>query len=248
MKLALLADVHSNLEALAACLADARARGADAHAFLGDLVGYGADPHAVLELVAEHVERGAIAVRGNHDEAAVSAAGAESMNKVAADAIAWTRERLSEREREFLASLPLSVRRDNMFFVHASAARPKDWTYVTDPVQAGHSLAAAEASYVFSGHVHEPMLYYTGAAGRPLPFEPVPGVAIPAPPRRQWLVIAGSVGQPRSGSPAARYAIIDLDRATLTFLKVPYDWRSAAAKVRAAGLPERLALRLERGK
>ena len=247
MKLALLADVHSNLEALTACLADARERGADSYAFLGDLVGYGADPGAVIEIVQAHVARGAIAVRGNHDQAAIDSQ-AETMNKVAAEAIAWTRDHLSSHERAFLQGLPLFVRRDNMFFVHASAAAPQDWTYVTDPTQAAHSLAAAQASYVFCGHVHEPMLYFTGAAGRPLPFEPVPGVPIPVTPRRQWLTIAGSVGQPRSGSPAARYVIADLERATITFFKVGYDWRTAAAKVRAVGFPERLALRLERGK
>jgi diadenosine tetraphosphatase ApaH/serine/threonine PP2A family protein phosphatase len=247
MKLALLADIHSNLEALTACLADARAQGADAYAFLGDLVGYGADPGAVLAIVERHLQDGAIAVRGNHDAAALST-GAADMNRVAAQAIEWTRHQLSRRERDLLAALPLTVRRDDMLFVHASARAPHEWSYVTDPIQASYSLAATDASYVFCGHVHEPMLYYTGLAGRPLPFEPVPGIAIPVPPRRRWLAIAGSVGQPRSGSPAARYALLDRERATLTFHRVAYDWRAAAAKVRASHLPERLALRLERGK
>jgi predicted phosphodiesterase len=247
MKIALFADVHSNLEALRACLSDAGLRGVDQHAFLGDLVGYGADPGPVLQIVREHLARGAIAVRGNHDEAAIHS-GSEGMNKVAAEAIAWTRDQLSAADRELLAALPLTVRSGPAVYVHASAASPKAWTYVTGPVQAAHSLAAAQASYVFCGHVHEPMLYFTGAAGRLIPFEPVPGVTIPIPPRRSWLAIAGSVGQPRSGSPAARYAIVDLDAATLTFFKIGYDWKTAAAKVRAAGLAERLALRLERGK
>ncbi len=247
MKVALLADVHSNLEALTACIEDARARGADAYAFLGDLVGYGADPGAVLDVVATHVEEGAIAVRGNHDEAALTGR-SESMNQAAAEAIAWTRTRLESRHLAFLETLPLAVRREDVLYVHASAASPKEWTYVTGPVEAAQSLVAAQATYVFCGHVHEPMLYFLGAAGRPLPFDPMPGVAIPVPPRRQWLAIAGSVGQPRSGLPSARYAIVDRDAATITFLKVAYDWRTAAAKVRAAGLAERLALRLERGK
>src|SRR5512140_2235665 len=169
MKLALLADVHANLEALSACLADAQARGVDGHAFLGDLVGYGADPAAVIEVVEAHLGRGGIAVRGNHDEAAINP-GSETMNKVAAEAMAWTRGQLSPRHRELLAALPLTARLGDALFVHASAASPKDWTYVTDPVQAAFSLEAAGATYVFSGHVHEPILYYTGAAGRPLPF------------------------------------------------------------------------------
>ncbi len=249
MKLALLADVHANLEALEACLAHADARGADSHAFLGDLVGYGADPAAVVEIVESCVRRGAIAVRGNHDAAAVNPAEDAHMNRLAATAIAWTRGVLSHGARVFLSGLPLVVRRDAALFVHASADAPGGWTYVSGPVEAGVSLrASGDASYVLGGHVHEPMLYYTGAAGRPLPFEPVPDIPIPVPPRRRWLAIAGSVGQPRSGRPAACYAMLDLEAATLTFHRVGYDWRAAAAKVRAAGLPERLALRIEHGK
>jgi diadenosine tetraphosphatase ApaH/serine/threonine PP2A family protein phosphatase len=132
--------------------------------------------------------------------------------------------------------------------VHASAAAPAEWTYVTDPLRAAQSLVAAAATYVFCGHVHEQALYYEGAKGRALAFTPVPGIAIPVPPRRRWLAVVGSAGQPRDGSTAACYAVVDLPRATLTFHRVPYDFRAAAAKVRRAGLPERLALRLEHGR
>jgi diadenosine tetraphosphatase ApaH/serine/threonine PP2A family protein phosphatase len=246
MKLAILADVHANLEALTACLDHARAAGAEAFAFVGDLVGYGADPAAVLDVVRSHAESGAVVVRGNHDAAVVSPGG-ETMHRVAEEAIAWTRTRLDERHQAFLASLPLLVRRGDLVFVHASADRPADWTYVTDPLHAAASLRAAGTHYVFSGHVHEPVLYYTALAERPIAFQPVPGVAIPVPPRRQWLAIVGSCGQPRDGNTAACYALLDLERERLAFQRVPYDWATAAAKIRAAGLPERLAARLERG-
>jgi diadenosine tetraphosphatase ApaH/serine/threonine PP2A family protein phosphatase len=101
--------------------------------------------------------------------------------------------------------------------------------------------------YVFSGHVHEPVLYYMSPLSRPMPFRPIPGVAVPVPARRQWLAIVGSAGQPRDGSAAACYALLDQERSTLTFHRVPYDWSEAARKITAAGLPERLALRLARG-
>ncbi len=247
MKLALFADIHANLEALTACLAHAKGQGADHQAFLGDLVGYGADPVAVLRIVSARVEAGALAVRGNHDEAALEP-GPETMNRAASKAIAWTRDALPEDLRAFLAGLPLVERLGTMLFVHASADRPEAWTYVYDAAEAARSVAASDASYVFCGHVHEPMLYYTAAGGRLLPFQPVPGVAIPVPSRKRWLAIPGSVGQPRGGDPAARYAIVDVARATLTFHRIPYDWRAAAEKVRAAGLPESLAQRLEGGK
>ncbi len=247
MRIALLADVHANLEALGACLAHARDQGADAHAFIGDLIGYGADPGAVLDVVAAHAETGAVVVRGNHD-AAILDPKPHAMTSAAARAVQWTRDQLGARQLAFLESLPLVVRRGDVLYVHASADSPADWTYVSDPARAARSLRAAEgASYVFSGHVHEPVLYYAGAAERPVAFRPVPGVAIPVGPRHRWLAIVGSAGQPRDGNTAACYALFDSARVTLTFQRVPYDWATAAAKVRAAGLPEWLAYRLERG-
>jgi len=245
MKLALLADVHANLEALTACLAHSREQGAERYAFLGDLVGYGADPAAVVERVAGYAAEGAVVVRGNHDQAVVSSS--ETMNPAAEKAVAWTRERLSPAQRAWLDGLPLVEKRDDILFVHASAEAPGQWIYVSDPVRAQRSLAAAGTAYVFSGHVHEPVLYYAGARGRPIPFRPVPGVSIPVPAHRRWLAIVGAAGQPRDGNTAACYAVLDTGPATLTFFRVPYDWQAAAAKVRAAGLPESLARRLSHG-
>jgi diadenosine tetraphosphatase ApaH/serine/threonine PP2A family protein phosphatase len=247
MKLALVADIHANLEGLSACLEHAQAQGAERYVFLGDLVGYGADPVAVVDLVRAHVDRGALVVQGNHDAAAV-AGRSDFMHDVAVQAIAWTHARLSESQRAFLGALPLVVREDRVFLVHASAEHPAQWNYVSDPARAAAALAAAApASWVFCGHVHEPVLYTQGTAGRPVPFRPVSGVPIPVPPHRRWLAVVGSAGQPRDGNTAACYAMLDMDRPTLTFHRVPYDWRTAAAKVRAAGLPESLARRLERG-
>jgi diadenosine tetraphosphatase ApaH/serine/threonine PP2A family protein phosphatase len=248
MKIALLADVHSNLEALSACLGHARTEGADTHAFLGDLVGYGAEPREVLDVIMEHAARGAMVVRGNHDDAALAEAAGAGMNQAAKRAADWTREVLLPVHREFLAALPFEFRRDGLYLVHGSAASPQGHVYVTDARAASASLShSGGATWVASGHVHEPALYYTVSGTRPLPFKPVPGVAIPVPARRQWLAIAGSTGQPRDGNTAACYAMLDTDRSTMTFHRVPYDWESAARKILAAGLPERLAVRLRKG-
>jgi len=246
MKLALFADLHSNLEAIHACLAHAQALGADRYAFLGDLVGYGADPVAVLDLVEGYAAEGAIVVLGNHDAAALDR-GADGMNPHARAAIDWTRERLGARQRAFLGALPLTLKEGNMRFVHASAAAPENWTYVTSPDEARQSMAAADASYVFCGHVHEQELYFAGAGGQILSFRPTAGTPIPAEKQRQWLAVVGSAGQPRDGNNAACYALFDQERERLTFYRVRYDYRIAAQKIRAAGLPERLARRLERG-
>jgi diadenosine tetraphosphatase ApaH/serine/threonine PP2A family protein phosphatase len=247
MKLALIADVHANLEALQACLEHAHAQGAERHAFLGDLVGYGAEPGPVVDLVRAHVARGALAVKGNHDDAAI-AGESGTMHQAAERAIAWTRAHLSGEQRAFLAALPMTIREGPLLLVHASPEFPGEWTYVTDPARAASALAAsAPATWVFCGHVHEPVLYTQGSAARPVAFRPVSGVAIPVPAHRRWLAVVGSAGQPRDGNTAACYAMLDTDRPALTFHRVPYDWRAAAAKIRAAGLPESLARRLERG-
>ncbi|MGC2519520.1 MAG: metallophosphoesterase [Burkholderiales bacterium] len=246
MKLALFADIHSNLEAITACLDHARALGAQRYAFLGDLVGYGADPVAVLELVEHYAADGAVVVLGNHDAAALGRP-IDGLNLNAQAAIAWTQDRLGKRQRAFLDGLPLIARDTDTLFVHASAAAPESWTYVTSPARAEQSMRTAAAAFTFCGHVHEQRLYYMGAAGRPMLFRPVPGTPIPTGKHRQWLAIVGSAGQPRDRNNAACYALADPERARLTFFRVPYDYRSAAQKIRAAGLPERLAVRLERG-
>jgi len=245
MKLALFADIHSNLEAITACLAHARGLGAEQYAFLGDLVGYGGDPVEVLDLIEQHAAEGAVVVLGNHDAAAIGRP-AGLMNAHAQAAIDWTRDQLGASQRAFLEALPLTVKHDNMLYVHAGAAAPEQWTYVTDPAEAEQSIEAGGVTYIFCGHVHEQNLYYTGTGGWPMVFRPVAGIPIPAGRHRQWLAIVGSAGQPRDGNNAACYALFDPERERITFFRVPYDHRSAAQKIRAAGLPERLALRLER--
>lgn len=247
MKLALLADIHSNLEALTACMEHARRHGAERFAFIGDLVGYNADPAAVVELIQREMREGdAIVVLGNHDEAAASGTDM-AMNEIAARAIEWTQSQLSSDHLKFLSGLPLTQREDDMLFVHASAAAPQSWIYIFDGRRAAASIEAGAASYIFSGHVHEQVLYYLGRDGRPLAFTPASGVPIPVAPHRKWLAIVGSCGQPRDGSPAAAYALLDGDKRMLTYYRVPYDAATAAHKVRRAGLPETLARRLETG-
>jgi len=237
--LALLADIHSNLEALEACLAHARSRGAERYAFLGDLVGYGADPAAVLRVIRGYAAGGAVVVQGNHDAAVARSAG--GLNEGARDTVLWTREVLGQEEIFWLGSLPLRVREEHICFVHASATAPGRWEYVDDPASAKRSADAAGAAWTFGGHVHRQMLYFETASGAMSGFVPVPGSPVPTPRTRRWVVIAGSVGQPRERNPAAAYALFDPRGETLTFQRVPYDYLAAAQKVRAAGLPDLFA-------
>lgn len=244
MRIALLADIHGNLEAFRACLDHARARGAERLVLLGDLVGYGADPCAVLDIAMEEVGRGAIALLGNHDEAAITA-GSSGMNDMAAAAITWTRARLTEPQRNFLAGLPLTAEEEGRLYVHAEASAPGRWRYVTDAEVARRSMEAVHVHATFCGHVHKPALYSLGDTGKLVGFRPVAAAPVPLARGRTWLAVLGAVGQPRDGDPSACYMMLDTaPQLQASWMRVPYDIASAAAKIRAAGLPLGLAERL----
>lgn len=245
MRLALLSDIHANRDALDACLRHARARGADRLAFLGDYVGYCADATEVVGRIASEVAQGAVAVKGNHDEALERRVG--YFNDAASAAIDWARATLTAEQRTFLAALPLCVREPPLCLVHASAAAPERYDYVDSPTAAQRCVAAAAQPFSFVGHVHDQLLYYESTRGRMLAFRPVPGTPIPLGAHRRWVAIVGSVGQPRDRNPAAAYALFDAARTELTFFRVPYDRHGAAARIRAAGLSEALAYRVEMG-
>jgi diadenosine tetraphosphatase ApaH/serine/threonine PP2A family protein phosphatase len=247
LRIAILADIHGNLEAFRACLDDAHARGAERIVLLGDLVGYGADPEAVLAIAMALVAGGAIALLGNHDEAAASGR-TPGMNDRAAAAIAWTHARLGAAERRFLAALPLTCTAENCLFVHAEASDPGTWHYVADAEAARRSLDATDAGITVCGHVHRPALYSLGETGKLTPFRPVAEAPVPLARGRRWLAVMGAVGQPRDGNPAACYGMLDTATPEVTWLRVPYDVAAAAARIRAAGLPGSLADRLFEGR
>jgi diadenosine tetraphosphatase ApaH/serine/threonine PP2A family protein phosphatase len=247
MLISLLADIHANREALTACLAHAQSVGAERYVFLGDLVGYGADPGWVVDTVAGYCAKGALCVRGNHDEAVLSEP-RDTMREDARVVVAWTRAHLSADQRAFLGALPYQAELDGLLFVHANAWAPQRWEYIQSPFDARSSMAATQCRLTFCGHMHEPQLYHMGTDWRASAFTPTPGVAIPLGAQRRWLCIPGSVGQPRDGSPAACAALFDTDTRRLTFHRIPYDVAAAAAKIRSAGLPENLGTRLELGR
>lgn len=246
MKTALLTDLHANREAVDAVLEAAQALGAQRYVLLGDFVGYGADPAWVVDKVRELVRQGALAVMGNHDQAVVRGA-APHMRPDARYVVEWTRAQLDATQLDFLASLPMTQRAGDMLFVHANAWAPAGWDYIQGRSEAVRSMHATDSRYTFCGHMHEPRLYNLSGTGKAGDFVPTPGVAIPVPAHRQWLVIPGSAGQPRDGNPAACWAMFDDADSSVTFHRVPYDHESAGAKIRAANLPQRLAARLEDG-
>jgi diadenosine tetraphosphatase ApaH/serine/threonine PP2A family protein phosphatase len=170
------------------------------------------------------------------------------MNDLARQAIDWTRGMLSETSLRFLAGLPIAIKDGPRLYVHAEASAPGEWNYVLDSEDAARSLAATVLPITLCAHVHEPTIYSCSMTGKLTRFVPVNDVAIPLMSQRRWLIVLGSVGQPRDGVAAAALAILDEERNELTFRRVPYDVDTAARKIRAAGLPQAFAERLKHGR
>ncbi|KRQ11265.1 MULTISPECIES: metallophosphoesterase family protein [Bradyrhizobium] len=246
MLLAVFSDIHGNRQAFEACLKVARARAAERFILLGDFVGYGADPEWVVDTAMDLVAHGAVAVRGNHDEAVNTTT--ENMNNEAQIAIEWTRGRLDAAQRRFLAELPMLVDDSDRLFVHSEASSPKRWHYVRSTADAARSLIATPAHVTFCGHIHRPALYSMSVTAKMTSFVPKTDVPVQLLRGRQWLAVLGSVGQPRDGDPSASFVLFDTVSCQITYCRVPYDIASAASKIRENGLPPWLADRLSQGR
>ena len=244
MRTALLTDIHGNLEALDACLRHVASVGVDEIIVMGDLVGYGPDPALVVDRIAGLAAKGARVLKGNHDDAIQRGPG--GMNEVASEAILWSRDRLDGAQRQFLIDLPMTYRRDDILFVHASAARPESWAYVSSAEPALASLKATDARVTFCGHTHVPILFHRLADRALESFVPQPGKPVPLSRARRYVGVIGAVGQPRDRNPNACWGLLDGDEVTL--FRVPYDVDATAAKIRAAGLSDWLAVRLYLGR
>jgi diadenosine tetraphosphatase ApaH/serine/threonine PP2A family protein phosphatase len=246
VRLGIFADIHANRQAFDACLKAARVRGAERIVLLGDFVGYGADPEWVVDTAMELVGQGAVAVRGNHDQAVTSSA--ETMNNEAQMAIEWTRGRLGAPQRRFLAELPLTVQDQDRLYVHSEASQPARWHYVRATPDAARSMIATPAHVTFCGHIHRPALYSMSSTAKMTSFVPKTDVPVQLLRGRQWLAVLGSVGQPRDGDPSASFVLFDTESCEITYCRVPYDIETAASRIRDNGLPHWLADRLSQGR
>jgi diadenosine tetraphosphatase ApaH/serine/threonine PP2A family protein phosphatase len=242
MRYAILGDIHANMHALEAVLEDARSFGCTEFHFLGDVVGYGAFPAECVDVVQNLPGS---CVLGNHDEAAACEKSLEGFSTAAKASLEWTREHLSPEHRAWLGALRPQRQIRRTTFVHATLDSPLGWGYVREVADAEMSLALQRTPLCFIGHTHVPQAFGQGI-GRVLLFEhPDQGVRLPRTPK--YLVNAGAVGQPRDSDPRAAYMIHDEEQDGLWLRRVEYDIEAAATAILAAGLPEKLALRLRTG-
>jgi diadenosine tetraphosphatase ApaH/serine/threonine PP2A family protein phosphatase len=240
VRYAILSDIHGNLEALDAVLADASSR-VDGVLCLGDVVGYGADPVACVERVAERADA---VVAGNHEHGVAGLMDLAWFNPRARAAAEWTRGRLDDDHLAWLAARPLIADVEDATLVHASPARPAEWEYIVSADDGYDAFAAFATRLCFVGHSHCPGAWSVGSSGRE--HEPA-ATEVELEHGRRYLVNVGSVGQPRDRDPRAAYALWDVAERRVTIRRVPYDLATARAKILAAGLPRFLAERLSIG-
>jgi diadenosine tetraphosphatase ApaH/serine/threonine PP2A family protein phosphatase len=242
MRYAILGDIHSNLTALEAVLADLeKSGGADEVWCLGDIVGYGPDPHECLEIVRS---RCSLCIAGNHDLASISGLDTSTFNQDAAMAVRWTSRQLRADEVDFLSGLPLKVERGDFTLAHGSPREPV-WEYITSFREAEENFQYFETRYCLIGHSHLAQYFRLGDGS--VTDQPGEGTDIKLANQR-YIINPGSVGQPRDSDPRAAYAIHNTETTTISFQRVAYDINSVQNRMEKAGLPLWLIERLACGR
>ena len=242
MKTAIFSDVHSNLPALEAVLKDIQEKGASRLVCLGDTVGYNAEPVECLERVRAVCE---FVLQGNHDLACAGDLAVDWFNAVAGAGIEYSRKQLSEEEKRYLRGLPLVKSAGGISYVHASLDEPSEFQYILSSATALAHFRKQQTLIAFSGHTHKPVVWLMDEHGR-IGFKPAHEHVSMAEPWK-FLVNVGSVGQNREGRPEACYVLFDPETREIEFRRIPYDVKTAQRRILAAGLPQVLALRLQRG-
>ncbi len=252
MRYAILADIHSNLEAFQAVLAHLAVQGgADQLWCLGDIVGYGPDPAACIELLQQQPH---ISIAGNHDWAAIGKVPLAQFNPDAAAACRWTALQLETRHVRYLESLPLHAEAEGFTLVHGSPREPT-WEYLLtlDAIEA--NLGHQTTPHCLVGHSHVPFVAACSTQGiaqglptishcEELEFDLGEPIVLND---QRFVINPGAVGQPRDGDPKASYAVYDATNGAITFFRTSYDIEAVQRKMRAAGLPSRLSQRLSYG-
>jgi predicted phosphodiesterase len=242
VKLGIISDIHANLEALEVVVRALRDMGVTRFACCGDIVGYGPDPNRCAEVIRE---LSCVCVAGNHDYGVAGKIPLAAFNSTANRAALWTQPVLTESNRLYLESLPLTVQEASLFIVHSSPSAPDAWEYVLTMREAAGEMEHYRVSVCVVGHSHQPF------AVERLPGKPARLVregSFHILPDAKYFINAGSVGQPRDGDPRACCMLYDDNEQAMMYLRVPYDIPAVQAKIRAAGLPEHLASRLESGR
>ena len=238
MNLAIISDIHGNLEALQAVSDFLKGEEINDVVCLGDIVGYGANPNECIDLLKNITDQ---IIAGNHDWGAVGLTDTSFFNQVAKAAIEWTAKNITDDSREFLQQLPLTRERNDLLFVHGTPSSPEQWDYLFRTADAQREFQGFTQQACFIGHSHTPLMFARNQKG--MVFQ-VNYSEQRIEDERRYIINVGSVGQPRDLDPAAAVGIYDMSRKHFSLRRIPYNISAAQEKILKAGLPAMLAERI----
>lgn len=244
MRIAIISDIHGNLEALTSIFEDIDSQNINEVVCLGDVIGYGPNPNECIKIVRD---RCPIVIQGNHDAAALDSELMNNFNSNAKAAMEWTKKILTEESYEFLQSLPLRIISEDKTYVHATPFEPKRWYYITSLEEAAFNFQYFQTKFCFVGHTHIPVIIMIGLNNR-IKVVQEQQFHYGAHKDSQFLINVGSSGQPRDRNPKVSYGILDSEQETFEFRRLDYDMESCQKKMIAANFPEFLYTRLAEGK
>ncbi|MBI4686608.1 MAG: metallophosphoesterase family protein [Nitrospirae bacterium] len=241
MRIAIISDVHANLEALQSVLEEIKKEMPDEIWFLGDAVGYGPNPNECIDIIKKEAQ---ILIAGNHDWGVAGLANIEHFNPYAREAAEWTIDNLTDENNALLRSLPLFDRPklNNIFLVHSSPKEPEKWHYIINTWDAYINFQFFAERKCIIGHSHYPFAAELDESGRVNLYKETAEFKTGC----RYIINAGSVGQPRDGNPKASYAV--LTKNSVEIRRVSYDIVSTQKKMKEAGLSRYLIERLDRGR
>lgn len=240
MRILIISDIHSNLPALEAVLADAG--DVDQTWCLGDIVGYGPDPNACVEKIRNLT--GLTCVLGNHDAAVLGLIDLKTFNYEARYSLVWQQNQLYSSNRSFLEELSDREETQDFLLVHGSPRNPI-WEYLMDVHTAKTNFSHFQTKGCLVGHTHVPCVFLQDDQGKVyvnyLPLNE--SISI----EKKFILNPGSVGQPRDRDPRAAYVIYDSEAGTWQLRRIPYAFENVQDRIIAAGLPRMHAYRLAQG-
>jgi predicted phosphodiesterase len=236
MKIAIISDIHGNLEALTQALTYLDENNITEIYCLGDIVGYGPNPNECVELIIQKCQH---VIIGNHDHAAIGLTSTEYFNDFAKIATAWTANALTEKNKSYLSSLDFTYQTDDYLLVHATPSQPSLWHYILSEADAQHEFNHFEQRLCFIGHSHFPIVFHKQGYTREENLKLAK--------RNKYIINVGSIGQPRDGNPNTCFCVYNSETNKLEYIRLEYDILTTREKIVKAGLPIFLADRLIKG-
>jgi diadenosine tetraphosphatase ApaH/serine/threonine PP2A family protein phosphatase len=241
MKIGIISDIHSNLEALEVVVEELQKRRVGKIICLGDVVGYGANPNECCNFIREVADE---VILGNHDAVCVGMSSIEEFNEIAKQACRWTEENLELRNKKWLKSLPLILEDGGKIFVHSTPTEPLNWDYIFSLEEGVVEFLRATFEICFVGHSHLPYIF----SKKGEEYKVIEKDKVRLDKKIRYIINPGSVGQPRDGDWRACFGIYDTVKGEFSFYRCNYNVEKTVSKILNAGLPHFLGERLMVGR